>query len=267
MPRGSRHRCREREQAVTHTTYFQWTSASLSHVGMVRRINEDACLDLPAEGRWAVADGMGGHARGDVASAMVVDALRALTGQDSLPAMLTAARERLMEVNLQLRDEAAARGVPMIGSTVAVLLAHGRHCGLLWAGDSRIYLCRGAKLARLTRDHSQAEEMAAAGQAAGAAPPRNLITRAVGADSVLELDDAMLDAQDGDMFLLCSDGLTNEVAEDDILAALLPGDCRHAADTLVDLALAHGGRDNVSAVVVHAEDMQSQDRTVLNPAL
>jgi protein phosphatase len=256
---------------VTLTTHFQWTSASRSHVGLVRRVNEDSCLDLSGCGPWAVADGMGGHARGDVASSMVVDALEAMPGPANLAEAIEATRERLQEVNRQLCAEAVARGVSVIGSTVVVLLAVGRQCGILWAGDSRIYLCRGAQLSRLTRDHSQVEELVASGSLpadeAAAHPAHNLITRAVGATAILELDDAVMEVQDGDMFLLCSDGLTNEVAEDDILGALVPGDCRQAAEDLVDLALAHGGRDNVSVVVVHAEDLHSLDQTVLNPAL
>ena len=180
-------------------------------------------------------------------------------------------RNRLQHVNQQLRTEAQMRDVPVIGSTVAVLLAHERRCCCLWAGDSRIYLYRDSALKLLTRDHSQIEELKARGafslEEALLMLPRNIITRAVGASDTLELDEETLDVGDGDMFLLCSDGLSNEVSEQEMQYILLTRNCRQASEALVDLALDHGGRDNISAVVVRAEDLYSVEKTVLNPAL
>lgn len=252
-------------------TEFGWTSSSRSHVGLVRQVNEDACLDLPARGLWAVADGMGGHALGDVASRMVVETLAGLPPPESLTQFITDAADSLQSVNRQLRTEAATREVQIIGSTVVVLLAHNRSCSCLWAGDSRIYLFRDGRLSLLTRDHSQVEELLQTGTITDADalvhPARNLITRAIGASDILELDEQTLEVMDGDMFLLCSDGLSNEVGEDDMRRALIPGNCRLASDVLVDMALEHGGRDNISVVVVRAEDLYSTEKTVLNPAL
>lgn len=248
---------------------FRWTSASRSHTGLVREVNEDACLDQPESGLWAVADGMGGHTLGDVASRSVVEALGKLPAADSLAEFARNARERLQVVNRQLRMEAAIRNVQVIGSTVVVLFACEGRCGYLWAGDSRIYLYRGGVLAQLTRDHSQVEDLLSQGalspEEAADHPLRNLITRAVGAAEILETDEENLEIQDGDMFLLCSDGLSNEVGEEQICAALVGGNCAQGAEVLVDLALKHGGRDNISVVVVRAEEMQSPDKTVLNP--
>jgi protein phosphatase len=229
---------------------MRWSSAARTDIGLVRKRNEDSLLDRPGRRLWSVADGMGGHAYGDVASTMVVDALDALNGA--------------------LLAEAAARQVDVIGSTVVVLLASGRTAACVWAGDSRIYLCRGGGLHQLTRDHNQFEDlqvrknMSAAD--AMAYPGASMITRALGAAQVLEPEAVEVQVSDGDVFLLCSDGLSNMVRPDAIYAALAGGDCRQAADKLIALALANGGNDNISVVVVRADDVET-DQTVMNPAL
>jgi protein phosphatase len=256
---------------VTDAIHFRWTSAARSHVGLVRKINEDACLERPERKLWVVADGMGGHTLGDVASRMVVEGLETLPDPDSLAHFVASARDRLQEVNRRLLKEAAIRDARVIGSTVVVLLAYDRYCTCLWAGDSRIYLCRSGQLRQLTRDHSQVEELISMGTLnpddALNHPARNLITRAVGAAETLDLDEETLGVDDGDVFLLCSDGLSNAVDEQEMRAMLIPGDCAQAARALLDLALQQGGRDNISVVVVRAEDPDSTDQTVLNPAL
>jgi protein phosphatase len=246
---------------------FRWTSAARTDVGLVRSRNEDACLAQPQRGLWVVADGMGGHAFGDLASRAVVDALASLPAPASLANFIDAARDHLTRVNQTLRADAGARHVPVIGSTVVALLACGRETASLWAGDSRIYLFRQGRLQQLTRDHSQAEELRARGaDAAAAAASPNMITRALGAADAIDFDVAPLLARDGDIFLLCSDGLSNFVDEQAIATVLRSGDCAQAAQELIDKALANGGRDNVTAVVVRGEDL-SADRTVVNPAL
>jgi protein phosphatase len=256
---------------VTDASHFRWTSAARSHAGLVRKLNEDACLDQPERKLWAVADGMGGHTLGDVASRMVVEGLEALPHADSLAQYVADARNCLQAVNQRLMKEAAIRDARVIGSTVVVLLAYDRHCACLWAGDSRIYLCRSGQLMQLTRDHSHIEELIAMGtlnpDEALNHPARNLITRAVGASDTLDLDEETLGVHDGDVFLLCSDGLSNAVSEQEMRSVLVPGDCTQAADALIELALQQGGRDNISVVVVRAEDPDSTDQTVLNPAL
>lgn len=259
------------EVLVTDATQFRWTSASRSHVGLVRKINEDACLDLPERRLWAVADGMGGHALGDFASQTIVAALDGIPPPDSLATFVADARDRLQTVNRLLREEADMRGVHIIGSTVVVLLAYDRYCAYLWAGDSRIYRYRNGLLTRLTRDHSQIEELKAIGnpalENAISQSVRNMITRAVGAADTLDIDEETIDVNDGDIFLLCSDGVSNEVSEQEMCSVLAPGNCRHASEALVDIALERGGHDNISAVVVRADDLGSTDKTVLNPAL
>jgi protein phosphatase len=250
---------------------FEWTSASRTDAGCVRAVNEDALLDRPGRGLWAVADGMGGHTLGDFASQAVIAALDSIPLSLGLRESVSQARARLQEVNRQLRAEAATRGVPIIGSTVVVLIAHEGHCGYLWAGDSRIYRYRNGSLTQLTRDHSQVEELRASGSITAEEalhhPARNLITRAIGATGLLELDEETVDVLEGDMFLLCSDGLSNEVSELDMCNALAAGDCASIVASLLGTALARGGRDNISVVVVHALDPDGVDRTALNPAL
>ncbi len=252
-------------------TRFRWSASALTHVGLVRQVNEDACLDLTERCLWAVADGMGGHARGDVASRMVIDALNSIPEHENLADLAAAVRLQLQEVNRRLRIEAAMRDAQIIGSTVVVLIACGSMCSFLWAGDSRLYLYRNGLLRQLSRDHSQVEELLSSGQLSAEEaqrhPARNLITRAVGAADTLELEEDCIETCDGDMFLLCSDGISNEVEEHEICSALVCGSCRQSAEALIALALHGGGRDNISAVVVRADDMQSPEKTVLNPAL
>ena len=219
---------------MTCETQFRWTSASRSHVGLVRDRNEDAYLDQPERRLWAVADGMGGHALGDLASRMVIETLNKIPTPNNLVQLLTDTRNWLQTANRQLRVEAAIRGVPIIGSTVVVLLACDRSCGYLWAGDSRIYLYRNGRLKQLTRDHSQLEEFKSHNNLNSDGvihlPPRNMITRAVGAADMLDIDEKTMKVNDGDVFLLCSDGLSNAVSEQEMRSELVAGNCQQAAD-------------------------------------
>lgn len=248
-------------------TELHWTSAARTDVGLVRSRNEDAYLTQPQRGLWAVADGMGGHAFGDFASGAVVDALAGLAPAATLSGFIESARAQLTRVNATLRHEARVRQVPVIGSTVVALLACGMEAACLWAGDSRIYLWRQGRLQQLTRDHSQLEALKEQGAdlALVAASP-NMITRAVGAADSIAFDVTTLAVRDGDVFLLCSDGLSTPVEEAAIAAVLASGDCAAAANELVALAMANGGRDNITAVVVRADDL-SGDKTVVNPGL
>jgi len=250
---------------------LKWTSASRTDIGPVRERNEDAVLDAPERGLWAVADGMGGHAVGDYASQTVVELLDSLPAPQRLEQYVAAAHQRLQIANQQIQAEAASRHLQRIGSTIALLLACGDHVACLWAGDSRIYLCREGHLLQLTRDHSQAEAMRDQGWVGSddeiPQVARNTITRAVGAAATLQVDEAQFAVQDGDVFLLCSDGLSNPLHEDELAITLASERCGEAVDTLVDLALAHGGRDNISAVVARVEDLYNSDKTMINPEL
>jgi protein phosphatase len=249
------------------TSPFRWTSASRSHPGCVREINEDASLDQPEQALWAVADGMGGHTLGDFASSLAVQALMDLPAAEDLEQRVSAATKRLLEVNRRLRSEAQQRGVPLIGTTIAVLLAAGNLCSCLWAGDSRVYLYRAGRLRQLTRDHNHLEAArlrhVSSSDDTLELPRANLITRALGAQDTLHIDQVTLELLDGDIFLLCTDGLSNEIAELSIEQALLPGICSLACEALIDRALEREARDNITSVVVRAEDTSSPDQTIV----
>ncbi len=250
---------------------YRWSSACETHVGKVRKLNEDAVLSRPDLGLWAVADGMGGHEGGDRASRMVIDALTSLSPNDQLGDFVAAAMRELESVNARLHAEARRGAGNISGSTVVALLAHGRHGVAVWAGDSRLYMFRNGILHALSRDHSQVEEWVSNGllerHQADGHPAANVITRAIGAADSVELDTAKVEILPGDIYLLCSDGLYNELGEKAMSHILCTNDCRHAAQKLLATALAGEARDNISLVIAHAEEkIEDATRTVINPA-
>lgn len=257
--------------AMNDPSALHWSSASQTHVGMVRKLNEDACLELAGSGLWAVADGMGGHAAGDLASRRVVEALAGLAQPASLGSSLGEVQQRLEEVNRELAEEARSRQVQVIGSTAVVLLVYATHGVVVWAGDSRAYRYRHGELEQLTRDHSQVEELVSQGRItrdqAEHFPGSNVITRAVGVMDILELDSEMFEVLEGDTFLLCSDGLYNEVTNSEIRDSLSVGDCQYSCELLVQRALSRGARDNVTVVVVRALDEEQITKTRMNPSV
>ena len=243
---------------MTVTGSIVWHSAARSHVGNVRKLNEDAYLERPDMGIWAVADGMGGHQSGDVASRLIVDSLDQIHVAPDDDAMERAACTVLSSVNQRLRAMARARGNDtIIGSTVALLLGSERASVCLWVGDSRVYLLRDGRLRRLTRDHSQVEELIERGvisrEEAETHPAANVITRAVGAADGVMIDRREEPVMPGDIFLLCSDGLTKAVPEAEIAQVLAGGNCADSVQALLHLGLVRGAKDNLSAVVVHAD--------------
>jgi len=239
-----------------------WTSSSRTDVGMVREMNEDACIVRPEIGLWAVADGMGGHDAGDMASGMVIEAIADVEAHDDLAGLLDDVEDRLLAVNARLREIAAERESHTIGSTVASLLAGGEHCICAWAGDSRVYRYRARQLRKITQDHALVEELVEKGvltrEEAANHPQTNLVTRAVGASSNLYLDVEIYDLRAGDVYVLCSDGLDKEISEDEIArviteAVAAPQSAAEGtslSDRLVERALARGARDNVTVVTV-----------------
>ena len=231
------------------------TSAARSHVGASRTLNEDAVLDRPDLGLWAVADGMGGHESGDFAAAAIVDALAAIPPAESGAVLLAEVRARLHDVHQDLRHEAAQRGGGhLIGSTIVALVVVGRHYACLWAGDSRLYRLRDGRLRAMTRDHSHVQELLDLGQIsaeeAARHPQASVITRAVGAADELEIDTLRDRFEPGDTLLLCSDGLVRAVPEDRIADIIGRNPVDKAVDALIDSALQAGAQDNVSVVVV-----------------
>jgi len=237
---------------------FLWDSVALSHVGMVRKLNEDACLDRTDIGLWIVADGMGGHSSGDLASQMIVDTFREVPMPDRLAESVGLLEDGLLEINRILREEALRRGGnTTIGSTVVILLAYAQQGILLWAGDSRAYCFRNGLLTRITQDHTQVEELIEQGlllrEDAENHPAANVVTRAVGAMDELYIDLDHHEIELGDTYLLCSDGLNKEMHEDEIAAFLSGGEnARETGRKLIDETLRRGSRDNVTLIIARA---------------
>lgn len=237
----------------------RWTSSAVTHVGLVRQINEDAFLERPDLGIWAVADGMGGHHAGDVASSSIVSALNDTHPTDRLSQYVNDIEDRLIGVNNRLRQMAAEHhDNRTIGSTIITLVALEQHCAILWAGDSRAYRLRESQLLQLTRDHSQVEEMVERGllqpEDADHHPASNVITRAVGASDVLYIDVDLHELKPGDRYLLCSDGLYKHLDSNDIAAQLKSTESlQRITQNLVNLTLERGASDNVTVVLVQIE--------------
>ena len=239
----------------------RFTSHALTHIGLVRQRNEDALLEMPDLGLWAVADGMGGHEAGDFASASIVTALGAIEPPADLGDFAEAAIAELHAVDAALRTRAAKLGpAVVIASTVVVLLANADEFACLWAGDSRLYRWRpgqpSGELRQLTVDHSKVQEMVEAGllepEEAHRHPYLNIVTRSIGGGH-LEFGHLREAVLPGDRFLLCSDGLTNMVEDAEIAQELAAAPPREAALRLRDHVLARGAIDNVTIVIVHAE--------------
>jgi PPM family protein phosphatase len=234
-------------------------------VGRVRRVNEDSYLAVPPI--YAVADGMGGHGSGDVASRLAVEALARCV--ELRPLFTEAVLHALEEANQVIvsRAEPPSR----MGTTVAGLAgletAGGDQLMVFNVGDSRVYQLAADRIVQLTIDHSEVQELVTAGvltrEQARTHPRRNIVTRALGSAPTVHPDHWLLPVIGGDRFLICSDGLSGELPDEVILPLLAVGDPRQAAEALVAAANDAGGRDNITAVVVDiARDAGQADETV-----
>ncbi|HEU0131241.1 MAG TPA: Stp1/IreP family PP2C-type Ser/Thr phosphatase [Mycobacteriales bacterium] len=237
---------------------LSWRYAAASDVGLLRDGNEDAAF----AGRrlLAVADGMGGHAAGEVASAAVIAALEQL---DELGVDAGDPREALQdavrEANANLRDMVAADAeLHGMGTTVTAVLTDGDAAWLAHVGDSRAYLLREGELRQLTRDHTFVQQLVDEGRIrredVSTHPQRNVIMRALDGREGLELDLERLEVRPGDRLLLCSDGLSGVVTDDSLAAVLGDSSPEEAVQRLVDLALRGGGPDNITCIVADAVD-------------
>lgn len=235
---------------------------ALTDIGKRREINEDSYI-LPSNGKQycAVADGMGGHNAGEVASAIAVETFSKKMSSHS-PLTEDKIREAVEAANRKVFEYAMKdRGCKGMGTTLTGFAADGNHVFVAHVGDSSCYLVRNGKIKKITHDHSWVQEMVDNGQItpleAKNSPRRNWITRAVGTHETVEVDVFHVKAQPDDVFLLCSDGLTNHVTEKE--AAEITCDnsktWKEKLKQLIDLALEDGGTDNITAVyAVYAED-------------
>lgn len=256
---------------------LRWWSSCRTDAGRRRRINEDAYLELHDAGLWLVADGMGGQTRGDVASRIVIDSLKGLAPPRSVDEHARAVKERLRSANTRVRETAAQMGAYQImGSTVVALLVFKGRGACIWAGDSRAYLLRDGRLGQITRDHSLAEQMVERGELkredAARHPTASRVTRAVGTQNELDLDERRVVLQDGDAVLLCTDGLIKEVNDREIQSVLDSYDCEQASQELMDLTLERGAPDNVTVAVIRFEATTgfgdtAMEKTAINDAV
>jgi serine/threonine protein phosphatase PrpC len=223
-------------------------SVARSHVGLVRAINEDRVFDCPDRRLWAVADGMGGHAGGDLAAQAVVDRLRALTtGERTI--RFTDMLVALGQANgdIRQRNDRLRAGA---GATVIAAMIDGGTAHIAWAGDSRAYRLRQESLDLLTRDHSLVQELVDAGLLAAdraeSHPQSHVVTRALGVDDDPRLQTVSVLLKPGDRLLLCSDGLSRSLQEADAAGDTIDT----LADRMLANALARDGSDNVSLVIL-----------------
>jgi serine/threonine protein phosphatase PrpC len=243
----------------------------MSHVGRQRQHNEDTFLVQPEAKLFLVADGMGGHAAGEIASRIAADSISEFilhTAEDDgtwphayddhlkrstnrLMAALKVANGRVIEA---MRKDARLRGM---GTTVVASIVEGETISVAHVGDSRAYLIRNAQMSRITNDHSWVFEQVQAGmlteEEAERHPLRNVITRALGGAASVMPDATEVECRSGDFYLLCSDGLTGMVPDDEILRAVVDHEnIEDAVQCLIDLANERGGYDNVTAVLIKA---------------
>jgi protein phosphatase len=233
-----------------------------THVGRVREVNEDRFLVRSDLGLWAVADGMGGHAAGDVASSTLVESLARIKPQESAAALLQACENRLIDANTNIRELAARRGVAVMGTTVVALVIFDGHYACLWSGDSRAYLIRENRICQVTRDHTEVQELVAEGllndEEARRWPRRNVVTRAIGIFEKPEVEMRCGELLPGDVFILCSDGLTGHVEPDEIQLRIVSSRTQTACEKLIELALQRGGQDNVTVIAVRYSPNQTR---------
>ncbi len=232
----------------------QFRYSATTHVGKVRKVNEDSILSMPDHAVWVVSDGMGGHEAGDYASRAVVDAIAMIEPDLEPREMIRALRAAILRAHEVIADEAAERGGGTIGATVVTLVLTNGHFASFWAGDSRLYRLRDSQIEMLTTDHSVVAELVVAGQMtwdeAEMHPQSNAITRAVGVGQDLELEKIRGDTMPGDRFLLCSDGLTKYATFEVLRRALVGVGIETVVDKLLQIALDGGGGDNISIIVV-----------------
>jgi protein phosphatase len=229
--------------------FISW--GARSDVGLVRSHNEDSFLiRTPC---FAVCDGMGGHAAGEVASSIAVETIGEKAPATADDTLLGAAIEAANLAVIKGAEE--GRGKPGMGCTASAALIDGNRMAVAHVGDSRIYLLHAGTLVRVTRDHSYVEELVDAGQItadeARVHPSRSIITRALGSDPDMYADHFSIEATNGDRVILCSDGLSSMIPDSEIESlAISSATPQQAADNLVSAALTAGGADNVTVIVV-----------------
>lgn len=236
---------------------FRFDYWAATDTGCVRELNEDRYFVDEDTGVWLVADGMGGHDAGEIASASIVEHADSIGKATSAPDLFARFHDRITRANTEIRNIAQQRNGGTIGSTLATLLTFDNHYACVWSGDSRVYLVRKGKLVQLSRDHTEVQELFDNGliseKEAENWPRKNVITRAIGVTDEPQLDLKQGIIESGDTFLICSDGLTAHVDKDEVLDAINGRHPKVACDMLMDMTLTRGGTDNVTIIVVKCQ--------------
>ena len=231
---------------------------SKTHVGLVRENNEDALLVRPPH-LFAVADGMGGYAAGEVASSSTIEALKnAIDGieeqqEEDIGAMiLNAFNKANTQVHQMSLENSNYNGM---GTTLTAVYLSGNGVGYCChVGDSRLYICHQGKLKQLTKDHTYVASLLADGKItedeAAVHPQRHMLLQAVGVEDKIKADLLQFEVEETDRLLLCSDGLTDMLRDEEIAELIVLEDVNEAAEQLLEKALDNGGRDNVSLILV-----------------
>ncbi len=237
-------------------TEFDLHSFGQTHVGSVRKINEDALLELPEHQLWLVADGMGGHAAGDVASKIIVDTvkecIRRQAGRGLNVALL---KQAVLIANEKIMEYSKTHlGGHTAGSTLVLLWIEGATAHWLWAGDSRGYRYLQGRFVQVTRDHSHVNELIDEGvlsaEESESHPMGNVITRAIGVVDEIEIDHVSHPIGEGELLLLCTDGLTGELSNREIAQHLNQSNIIDMGLSLLHDALINGAKDNVTLILV-----------------
>lgn len=233
-------------------------SAARTNQGKVRDNNEDAYISRPDRKIWAVADGMGGHEHGEIASRMVVEALEDLVLVEDFDERIKQVTRCLRYVNKQLtqQDKTVVKGQlpPIMGTTVVALLIEDERMACIWAGDSRCYLYRKGSIYQITKDHAVWQEKMDKEQLSIQEAQQQkgsfALTRAIGADEELSLSIVEMEITKGDKFLLCSDGVYQYVSYDQLYQSMSKASPLLAIDQLFHEVLATEAKDNLTAIIV-----------------
>lgn len=239
---------------------FKFETGAATDTGRVRNHNEDSFLALPDSGVWLVADGMGGHHAGDFASRAIAESVASIGRPVTAPDLQARFMDRILQAHQTIQAQSKLLNGATVGATLVALLAFDRHFGCIWSGDSRIYLLRAGQYAQVTIDHTEVNELLRTGaitpEQAETWPRRNVITRAIGVHDRPMTDERAGLIAHGDIFLLCSDGLTEHIEDHEMaehISRLAPQD---ACNALVKLTLERGAKDNVTVIVVRCQDRQ-----------
>ena len=270
---------RRRKKSTTLKKGAKTSCWARTDLGLKRELNEDSYLADSNINLYIVADGMGGHAGGNIASKMSVNIIRKrvrearkagiLFSRDAIdnesPAILKMLEESIKEASAKIFEKSDKQPeLAGMGTTVTLMLAHGKRAYVAHVGDSRLYRLRNSKFEQLTEDHSLVNEQVKAGfitsEEAQHSRFRNIITRSVGFESEVTADTLSLVMKPADVFLICSDGLTGMVEDDEIQETIKKARLSQAPARLVDLANRAGGEDNVTVVVMRYGDGEHDRR-------